>query len=1521
MAYYLAILIANRGVLTGATEVGLEVSRSPRGHDLAKELARESRRILHGFFGKTITFATFGKGFKFNFKNPSLKGEITEDGSITFPAADYNKGEAAGFDLGGTNLKIAFVRNGEVLLTEAVPLQDIKEPLGEFIKKKIQSLGKQFDTDLTGKAVYVTIPGPVTPDGKIITITNLEKSRPGTMASLNALQEASSNIRFQNDANTTAFYQMVKAGLTGNVILNTLGTGLGLGIIINGRLIQGPQEAHLRIDFDAKAHYHEGFQMKGDLESYANAEFVVRRATELILKPRRKKIGMPSGALTPAVVASWLSGQHGEQLKSIAEQVYAEFGRHLAILYQEIARVTGIQEWTVVLVGGIAGGDTGKTIIESVLKAVAEKAPGLKLKLLVGEEAQYTGAFGSVYLSLQAQQVEAASLGTSDFDQKLLEIGHMFKDDPGAAQALNALIAAAQQSEVEMGGKDLSPQVKAGDIFLALKTIRDAKQQAVPPVFRLYQIAADSYVGHSVFRDRDVYEIPAANFKNRVTRNEIKRLSAPPASDPLTQAVAQSLGSANTAKGFDLLAGSSQKAVELYEAIPLMSRGTGDFNLLQYAVLQAVHKVVQFARKLADEKHTDWLESDFTAQDFKSLLTQTVDFIPEQVLHENEEATIPVVYKGPHNTRILVAGQSFAPVYYLIRVSDDKVTDMGIEAGDLFGSGEKYVLAPGAYPLRWIAMEPGKGGQAKLRPLFDGEEVQHLRELLKPVLARPITEHANQTIKDLRLIAEYLDLLYDAGGKKKFMPAGQSLGDESGLSGEKPEGLQFKKGDYLKIEDKDVAQIRSTRVLEDGKQVIEISVGAQVGLSLKKLLELLSIPRRSVIGVWLEPAKGTKKLTGPPKQNDVLPAGKVMTLAVDLKQYRAVLETLNRAINVRMIPLIQKELADPDITAANLAQRVYIEIVPSEKKTGAFYFHFTHVNQGDSFLEGTGKRTEDIDASRGSWFVLLEELIWDLMVNGNAGSTKDVLEYSDFAARISALSAAAQTVQASSLGMDFQDKYFFEIDGIRRGSALVATVAIRYLDVFRKIAEAKGSPDEPHVDADETDRLFMINSPDGKSVYFGISDQKVSPVLIQSVTFAARPILAEAPGGNVADIAIEPEYPLVTEWDKTTKSVSAVYIPASPEKNEYLKLEILEQLPQRPVAPYDASRDIFQEDTRGGKLIRVLQTHLALNHIVLRASIVQGDELRFAMEKAGELPIKGQSLGEAFQAKLRAAEVLEKQGRSLDDVTGAIDVFAGRMVGPWEKPEVEQFLLGIYAPEEKENTAQDSARDDLIEYGIKLKQISGPDVYTEVYNEVGKFAILAATSRDISVEAVERQLILNPLARVVIAVVNDPDFETRLKQRLSGNLLARVDLQAVQTEEEAAVFFNTLLKGPYLEKMRDFYRADLNQRDLARHIVFLAGEAVLAGLDASLASRLLVPDAKEIGSMDREAVKIYHNSLGYLLAREAGDFDELSRQIPDVRNALNPSGLEFRLNLTGLAERVAELYAEFQGFMQMAQAA
>lgn len=1237
-----------------------------------------------------------------------------------------------------------------------------------------------------------------------------------------------------------------------------------------------------------------------------------------------------------------------------------------------------------------------------------------------------------------------ASLGTQQpgkpesFDQKLLELGHMFKDDPGAAQALNDLIASAQQSEIEMGSRDLLPQVKPGDVFLVLKTMRDAKQEAVPSVFRLYQITPDSYIGHSVFRDRDVYEIPAANFRNRVTRNEIKRLSAPSSGTIISEAVAQSLGGADTIKGFDLLAASSQKAVELYERIPLMARGTGDFNLLQYVVLQAVHKVVQFARKLAEEKHTDWLGSDFTAQDFKSLLAQTVDLIPEQVLHENEEATIPVIYRGPHNTQILVAGQSFAPVYYLIRYRDDQVTEMGIDARELFGSGEKYVLAPGAYPLRWIGAASGKGGQAKLRPLFDGEEVLHLRELLKPVLTMPETDR--QSIKDLRLIAEYLDLLYDANGIKKYSSEAQSLGasdfdqklldlgrmfkdapeaaadltaliaasrqSEIEVSGRdlapqvkagdiflalrtirdakqqavppvfrlyqitadsyiahsvfrdrdvyeipaavfknrvtrneirmltaqslgteepiQPAGLPLKKGDYLKIDGKDVAQIRATRVLEGGKQVIEIFVGSQVGLSLKMLLELLSIPRRSVIGVWLEPATGTKKPTGPPKQNDVLPAGKVMTLAVDLKQYRDVMDTLTRAINTRMIPLIQKELDDPDITAANLAQHVYIEIQPSAKKRDTFYFHFTHVNQRDQFLEGMGKRTEPIDASRGSWFVLVEELIWDLMAAGNPETAKDVLENTDFAARISALSAAAQTVQASSLGLDFQDKYFFEIDGIRRGSALVATVAIRYLDVFRKIAEAKGSPDEPYVDADETDRLFMINSPDGKSVHFGISDQKISPVLIQSVTFAARPILAEAPGGNVADIAIEPEYPLVTEWDKTTKSVSAVYIPASPEKDEYLKLEILEQLPQRPAAPYDASQDIFQEDTRGGKLIRVLQTHLALNHIVLRASIVQGDELRFAMEKAGELPIKGQSLGEGFQAKLRAAEALKIQGRSLDDVTGTIDMFTGRMIGPWEKPEVEQFLLGIYASDDAAapvvDPRQSALKTDLIEYGAQRKRSAGPDVYTEAYNGSGKFAILAATSRDLSVEAVERQLILNPLARVAVAAIQDPDFEARLKQRLGG-LMARIDLQAVQTEEEAAVFFNTLLKGPYLEKMRDFYRADLNQRDLARHIVFLAGESVLAGLDASLASRLLVPDAKEIGSMDREAVKIYHNSLGYLLAREGGDFDELSRQIPDVRNALNPSGLEFRLNLTGLAERVSELYAEFQGFMQMAQAA
>ena len=399
LALYLAIMINIRGILVGATHVGMTVSHP----EVLRSgvLLDEVHQVLASKFGETLQTIAFGKSPEFipGQLKPDVPKPVPADASPEPRAHFFERGESLGFDIGGTNLKSVFIRDGKILWQETIPEAQIRGSVGEFIEGKIAFIQREFHTNLTHQPMYVTIPGPVTPDKDIIRLTFLEQTKLGTTASLESLRRKHPNIHFENDANTAAFYQTVKNRIAGNMILNTLGTGIGLGIIKGGRLIPGPQEAHFRIKLDDNAVYHEGFKMRGDIESYANAGFVIRRARELATE---QEMELP-GELTPKTVASWLSDKTDHRYSKIAQQVFDEFGRNLSILYSEIARVTGIRKWIVVLVGGIAEGLTGKRIIAGVRAAVFQREPDLSLDIKIGQDTDYSGALGAAYLGLQMQ--------------------------------------------------------------------------------------------------------------------------------------------------------------------------------------------------------------------------------------------------------------------------------------------------------------------------------------------------------------------------------------------------------------------------------------------------------------------------------------------------------------------------------------------------------------------------------------------------------------------------------------------------------------------------------------------------------------------------------------------------------------------------------------------------------------------------------------------------------------------------------------------------------------------------------------------------------------------------------------------------------------------------------------------------------------------------------------------------------------------------------------------------------------
>ncbi len=407
---YLAYRVHARGLIQGAKRVGLSI-QGPEGlqflDDTSQNLLAAVEKTVAESYGKTDQFANFGQPVRYQLgalsAKPVTESDITlKDLNIEVQVGEapafagaigsayialnlaglsVDEGTAVGVDIGGTNIKLVVLERGQVVYEQAFPLDDMNMPIGAFLKQQVDALREAYrvDAETFADHVVVTIPGPVTPDGDIVFITNIENAYPGSKKSLEqdfqALAESAEYaVRFQNDANVAAAYQAAELGLQNKrVIFNTLGTGLGLAVMQFFEFLKGTMEAHLKFLWNEKATpFHAGFHMFADLEGFANAEFVVRKATELA-DAQGVLETIDQEALEPRIVSEWLSGSD-EALAGIAQQVFLEFGQNLAVLYGEIGRVVGETDWTVVYTGGISQGSEAMALIQEGIQQAIDEA-------------------------------------------------------------------------------------------------------------------------------------------------------------------------------------------------------------------------------------------------------------------------------------------------------------------------------------------------------------------------------------------------------------------------------------------------------------------------------------------------------------------------------------------------------------------------------------------------------------------------------------------------------------------------------------------------------------------------------------------------------------------------------------------------------------------------------------------------------------------------------------------------------------------------------------------------------------------------------------------------------------------------------------------------------------------------------------------------------------------------------------------------------------------------------------------
>ncbi|MBP1755696.1 MAG: hypothetical protein H6Q59_2094, partial [Firmicutes bacterium] len=148
-----------------------------------------------------------------------------------------------GIDIGGTAVKAGlFNTEGKLLNKWDFSTQrtedgkDILRDVAKFIKNKIEELKLPMESVI---GVGVGIPGPVTDEGQVLMLANLG------LANFNIEKEMSEmtglKVKAGNDANVAAMGEYWMGGGKGykSLVLATLGTGVGGGIILNGHILSG----------------------------------------------------------------------------------------------------------------------------------------------------------------------------------------------------------------------------------------------------------------------------------------------------------------------------------------------------------------------------------------------------------------------------------------------------------------------------------------------------------------------------------------------------------------------------------------------------------------------------------------------------------------------------------------------------------------------------------------------------------------------------------------------------------------------------------------------------------------------------------------------------------------------------------------------------------------------------------------------------------------------------------------------------------------------------------------------------------------------------------------------------------------------------------------------------------------------------------------------------------------------------------------------------------------------------------
>lgn len=310
-----------------------------------------------------------------------------------------------GIDVGGTNVKIALVdEKGKIIYSNSVPtyakmgyeytVNNIKQAIKDLMKetntteKDIEGIGFDFPGQVDCKTGVVKL-APNIPGWVNVPIAKMIED------------EFHIPTRIDNDVRCAALGELKFGAGKGceNFICITVGTGIGSGIVINGKVVRGATNAAGEIG-------HIKLQMKdgpicgcgdtGCLEAFASGPAIVALAQDYIKGGKstkfREMAAAEGGEITPYMVA-----KAAEEGDPVAKRIFEIVGEYIGIGLTSVINLLNPEK--IIIGGGVA--ESGELLLEPIRCTIKERAmvvAGSAVEIVPAQLGNSAGVIGASML-------------------------------------------------------------------------------------------------------------------------------------------------------------------------------------------------------------------------------------------------------------------------------------------------------------------------------------------------------------------------------------------------------------------------------------------------------------------------------------------------------------------------------------------------------------------------------------------------------------------------------------------------------------------------------------------------------------------------------------------------------------------------------------------------------------------------------------------------------------------------------------------------------------------------------------------------------------------------------------------------------------------------------------------------------------------------------------------------------------------------------------------------------------------